>query len=91
MTDTLDATVPVYRISLDEDQYTQRIVAVDAQNIEIVGAYRPVGLNDWRLFLTKLVSDTVALPQPHKVHVCSRDDALRWIDLIATLYIRASR
>lgn len=78
-----------YRIQLDEDHDTQRMVAVTFEDIEIVGAYRPVGLNDWRVYVTKLVADAVELPQPHKVHVCSREDAIRWIDAIATLYVRA--
>lgn len=78
-----------YRIQNENDEHTQRIVAVNSDDMQIVGAYRPTGLNDWRVFITKLVADTIGLPQPHKAHVCSRADAIRWIDLIATLYSKA--
>lgn len=84
-------TVPcAYRIEPANDEHTQRIVAVDSDGAQIVGAYRPVGLNDWRVYMTKMVADAVGLQQPHKAHVCSRADAIRWIDAIATLYSKAT-
>lgn len=79
-----------YRIVVDNDEHGQRIIAVTADTgVEIAGAYRPGRLNDWRVFVTKLVSAETGLPQPHKVHACSREDAARWVDTIAYLYMRA--
>lgn len=82
-------TEPLYRIQPEADGHTQRIVAVNADGAEIVGAYRLVGFNAWHVYVTKLVADAIDLPQPHKSHVCSRADAVRWLDMIATLYTRA--
>lgn len=79
-----------YQIRVDDDPYCYRIVAVDRRGVQICGAYRPRQLNDWRVFVCKPVIDVAGmLVQPHKVHVCSREDAIRWIDLLATLYTRA--
>lgn len=78
-----------YRLDVEADAFTQRVVALTDDGQVIVGAYRPNGLNDWRVYLTKLVVDGLGLPQPHKVHCCSREDAIRWLDFIATLYTKA--
>ncbi|OBH08939.1 hypothetical protein A5695_25215 [Mycobacterium sp. E1747] len=82
-------TEPLYRIQPELDDHTQRIVAIDPDGVEIAGAYRLIDFNAWHVYVAKLVSDTLGLPQPHKVHACSRADALRWLDLIATLYTKA--
>lgn len=84
------ATEAYYRVRPDDDRYTQRVIAETPEGVGIVGAYRPIDLNDWRVFVAKPVADALNLPQPHKVHACSREDALRWIDLIATLYTKAA-
>ena len=83
-------TEPMYRIQPEADEHTQRIVAVDADGAEIAGAFRLTGFNAWHVYLTKLVTDVTGMPQPHKSHVCSRADAVRWIDTIATLYTKAT-
>lgn len=77
---------PGYRIVADDDPDAQRLVAVDDNDVQVCGAYRPHRLNDWMLYCTKTVADTVGMPQPQKVHVVSRADAIRWLDLIAALY-----
>ncbi|OBK92617.1 hypothetical protein A5646_03305 [Mycobacterium sp. 1245499.0] len=87
----MTATMPLYRICPEQDAYTQRIIAVDSNDVPIVGAYRPTELNDWRLYVCKPVTDATGMPQPHKVHACSREDAVRWVDTIATLYTQAVR
>lgn len=78
-----------YEIRPDNDEHTERMVAVTTEDVVIVGAYRPLLLNDWRVYIAKFVTDAVGVIQPHKVHSCSREDALHWLDLIATLYTRA--
>ncbi|SRX93596.1 hypothetical protein MSP7336_01835 [Mycobacterium shimoidei] len=85
----MTAVATPYRLVADADKDGQRIIAVTPDDIEICGAYRPLRLNDWRLYVTKLMSDVAGLPQPHKVHVVSRSDAIRWVDLLAALYARA--
>lgn len=79
-----------YRLVAEDDAEFQRIIAVDEQDTEIVGAYRTQRLNDWRLYATKQFAESVDLPQPHKVHVVSRQDAVRWLDLLASLYMKAA-
>lgn len=80
-----------YRLHPEVDAHTERIVAVTANGIPICGAYRPVELNDWRIFISKFTADALNVVQPHKVHSCSREDAMHWIDMLATLYTRAVR
>lgn len=78
-----------YRLRPEHDEHTQRIIAVTADDVEIVGAYRLNDFNAWHLYVTKLVVDALGLAQPHKAHVCSREDAGHWVDMIASLYARA--
>jgi hypothetical protein len=78
-----------YRIVCNDDEHSHRISAVDSRGNEIAGAYRPQGLNDWRIYVCKNVIGSTGLLQPHKVHACSRVDATRWVDLIAFYYVKA--
>lgn len=78
-----------YRLVVEDDTEFQRIVAVDGCDTEIVGAYRTHSLNDWKLYSTKQFAEAVGLPQPSKVHVVSRQDAVRWLDVLASFYTRA--
>lgn len=86
---TSTCTIPLYRIQPDNDAHAQRMVAVTATGMVIAGAYRPVELNDWKIFVSKYTADALGVVQPHKVHSCSREDALHWLDMLATLYTRA--
>lgn len=86
MTSPALVTRPTYVIRPDSGEGAERFIAVGVDGAVIAGAYRPRGLNDWRCYVAKSVSDAVALDQPHKSHVCSRVDAFRWVDLIAALY-----
>ena len=78
-----------YRLVVEDDSEFQRIIAVDERDTEIVGAYRTHQLNDWKLYSTKQFAEAVNLPQPSKVHVISRQDAVRWLDVLASFYTRA--
>lgn len=78
-----------YRVVLDEQPDLLRIIAVDGNDVEIVGAYRTRDLNAWMLYLTKQFAAVTGLPQPNKVHVISREDAAQWVDQLAALYTRA--
>ncbi len=85
----MTTSIAPYRIVADDSDGDQRLIAVTADDVVICGAYRPARLNDWRVYLTKSISDRTGLPQPQKVHVVSRDDAVRWLDTIAVLYTAA--
>ena len=83
------STATDYRLVIEDDAEFQRIIAVDDSDVQIVGAYRTHALNDWRVYIAKAFSDAVNLPQPHKVHVVSRQDAVRWLNVLASLYMKA--
>ena len=72
-----------------------RMSAVDADDIEIVGAYQPLGHNHWLLYITKLTTGKTGGRVPH--HVCfwgaddrTRADAKAWVETIASLYDSSS-
>jgi hypothetical protein len=78
-----------YQLVTEDDAGFQRIIAVDRNDVQIVGAYRTHQLNAWLLYSTKAFADAVGMPQPHKVHVVSRQDAVRWLDVLASFYMKA--
>lgn len=59
------------------------IVALDPNGREIVGAFQPAGVLTWRLYFTNILSQ-----EYHRCHpvVCTREDALQWVTVIAGLY-----
>mgnify|MGYP007086569103 CR=1 FL=1 len=66
---------------------TTSLTALDCNGNIIAGAFQPRGIGTWRLYLTaKLVSEH------HRCHpvVCTREDALQWVQVIAQLYDRAN-
>lgn len=78
-----------YRLLEDEDgPSVPRISAVDAQDIEIAGAYERRGT--WLLYTTTTLTDVaeVRMLADH-LHLFSRDEARQWVDLIAHLYCKA--
>lgn len=79
-----------HRLITDSDNEFQRIIAVDHRDVEIAGAYRAHRLNDWKVYPTKALTAVTGVAQPCKVHVVSREDAVRWLDLLAVLYQRAT-
>lgn len=88
----MTASTVGYRMVVDNDAESYRIIAVTRSNgIPICGAYRQRSLNDWKIYISKFTADALDVVQPHKVHSCSREDAVHWIDMLATLYTRAVR
>jgi hypothetical protein len=80
-----------YSIVEDEDgSSSPRISAVSASGEEIAGAYLPHGQANWRLYVTPLLASVagVQFRQSH-LHLFSREEASRWVDLIARLYVAA--
>lgn len=88
---TAESRAAGYRIVGDDNSHGQRVIAVTADDIEICGSFKLARLNDWHLYVSKLVADTLDLTQPHNAHICSRDDAIRWVDILAALYMQAVR
>lgn len=83
------AMTAAYSIVEDEDGTSSpRISAVSASGEEIAGAYLPHGQANWRLYVTPLLASVagVQFRQSH-LHLFSRDEACRWVDLIARLYV----
>jgi hypothetical protein len=68
-----------------------RISAVDADDIEIVGAYQPLGHNRWLLYITKLTTGKTGVRVLHNACFLGVDDRARadvkaWVEAIASLY-----
>jgi hypothetical protein len=80
-----------YRIVEDEDS-SQRVSAVDDNDQLIVGAFRPAQNNYWLLYITPLVAAAAGVPfRPDHLPLWSRDQARRWVDLVAHLYCCANQ
>jgi hypothetical protein len=68
-----------------------RISAVDGDDIEIVGAYQPLGRNHWRLYITKLTTRKTGVHVSRNACFWGADDRARadvraWVETIASLY-----
>lgn len=59
------------------------LAALDSNQHVIAGAYQPNGVGTWRIYLTDKL-----LTEYHRCHpvVCTRQDALQWVTVIAQLY-----
>lgn len=79
--------------SLD-DNGTERITVFDDDTSVICGAFRPVGHLYWRLYLATGVATAgctaTQTPPPHLL-AARREDACRWVELIAHLYTNPGR
>lgn len=68
----------------------RQVFAVDDDDVEICGAFNPVGHEYWQLYCTwKIVNLTGLQTPPHREHFVGelgRVDSRRWIELIACLY-----
>ena len=72
-----------------DDNGTERITVFDDDTSVICGAFRPAGHLYRRLYLTATVASAGCpapqIPPPH-VLAARREDACRWVELIAHLY-----
>lgn len=72
-----------------DDNGTERITVFDHDTSVICGAFKPVGHLYWRLYLSAAVasSDSLSLQvPPPPVLAARRQDACRWLEVIAHLY-----
>jgi hypothetical protein len=71
-----------------DDNGTERITVYDHTSV-ICGAFKPAGHLYWRLYLTAAVASTdcpaTRVPPP-PVLTARRQDACRWLEVIAHLY-----
>jgi hypothetical protein len=76
-----------------DDNGTERITVFDHDTSVMCGAFRPAGHLYWRLYLTAAVasadSPATQLPPPHLL-TARRQDACRWLEIIAHLYHRCA-
>lgn len=89
---TARATKAGYSIIEDEDGPTRpRISAVNASDVEIAGAFQPPHMPYWLLYVTPLLASTADV-EFHLDHLRlrSREEARRWVDLVAHLYVKAA-
>ena len=80
-----------YRI-VEDDDGSQRVSAVDDNDQLIVGAFRHAQNNYWLFYITPLVAAAAGVPfRPDHLPLWSRDQARRWVDLVAHLYCCATQ
>ena len=63
-----------------------RIVALNAENIEICGAFRPRGHDMWNVYVTAAVARATGLRPPRHAHALGHDGARAWVETIAALH-----
>ena len=72
-----------------DDNGTQRITVLDADESVVCGAYKPPGHTHWRLFMSAALaragSPAALMPAQHLL-TARRADACRWLTLIGHLY-----
>jgi hypothetical protein len=73
----------------------RQVYAVDEDDVEICGAFNPVGHGYWQFYVTwKVVNLTAKRTPPHQEHFIGelgRAHAKAWIELIADLYCLAAQ
>lgn len=88
---TLDSSLIVAGV---DENGTERISAVGEDTAPICGAFKPVGRADWQVYVTTRVTQAVGQPSaamvPPHFHLLRRQDACRWVELIAHLYLKAA-
>lgn len=73
----------------------RQVFAVDDDDVEICGAFNPIGHEYWQMYVTwKIVNLTGLHTPPHREHFVGelgRIDSRRWIEMIAALYCLAAQ
>lgn len=78
-----------YRL-VEESGGCARISAVDADGVQICGAYQPGGHTYWVVYLTASLTALTGRRPPHHAHVPGRCDAQAWVEAVGGLYGRAA-
>ncbi|WP_301150635.1 hypothetical protein [Mycobacterium simiae] len=76
-------------VSSVDDNGTQRITLLDADDSVLCGAYKPPGHTHWRLYmsaaLARVGAPAALMPATHLL-TARREDACQWLELIGHLY-----
>jgi hypothetical protein len=85
--------VPTVVTTID-DNGAQRISVFGADRAEICGAFKPVDRPYWLMYVTKTIADAADGSRPtripHRVWLPTQQDAEQWLELIASLYTKAT-
>lgn len=86
-------TAPVmstYRITMEDDDHHEYVVAVDDNDVAIAGASREHGHTVWAGYVTDLVKQRTQVWTNGHALFTSRGTAVNWIETIADLYVKAT-
>lgn len=75
-------TVTAYRLIEKES----RVYAVDANDVEICGARKPYGMDNWEIYPTVRITSKL-----HRVIATTKDAATEHVRMIADLWARGAK
>jgi hypothetical protein len=81
-----------YSIIEDEEGPAHpRISAVNASDVEIAGAFQPSQRPYWLLYVTPLLAAAAGIEfRRDPLRLCSREEAMHLVNLVAQLYVKAA-
>jgi hypothetical protein len=81
-----------YSIIEDEDGPARpRVIAVNASDVEIAGAFQPPHTPYWLLYVTPLLAAAAEVEfRIDHLRLQNREEARQWVDLVANLYVKAA-
>ena len=84
-----------YRIvTYRDDENTERISVFGVDRAEICGAFRPASRPYWLLYVSAAVAGVAGKPRsnpiPPRLQLRCQQDARKWVELIADLYVRST-
>ena len=65
---------------------TDRVIAVDSNDVEICGAFKPAGHDSWTVYPTVRLTE-----HQHHVYACTRQAATLHVELFAELFCGGER
>jgi hypothetical protein len=89
------AVADSYRlITYRDDEDTERISVFGINGAEICGAFKPASRPYWLLYVSAAVAEVAGRPRsnpiPPRLQLRCRQDARKWVELIAGLYVRSA-
>jgi hypothetical protein len=81
-----------YSIIEDEDGPARpRVIAVNASDVEIAGAFQPPHTPYWLLYVTPALAAAADVEfRIDHLRLQNREEARQWVDLVAHLYVKAA-
>jgi hypothetical protein len=89
------AVADSYRvITYGDDENSERISVFGIDRAEICGAFKPAGRPYWLLYVSTTVAEVAGRawsnPIPPRLRLWCQQDARKWVELIASLYVRSA-